>query len=328
MRYDRLVVNDAQEWAELTNGFVPMGHRIQHLGEWTSTLTVQQSTVYSLLRWDEPDGRVGYRTPGHVRREAADGFYWLVLPQHTSFVVGREEGVITAPRGHAMLFGLDQVCWMRPGPRALALQLPRTEIDHAISVDGSRCTPLDMDSGLGRVTRTLIHNVHAEQADFSDREFNAVCDRISELLCMLALGDTSPQRGHLDETVEAVRRYVRDSVGVADVRLPAVAHALGWSPRQLRVALHQAGTTYRDVRRDEALRVARDLLESEGAQGMTITEIAERTGFTPNWFSAAFKARYGEAPREFRQRRLAGSSDDLPRLRSGAADEVALDATG
>ncbi|WP_169814317.1 helix-turn-helix domain-containing protein [Nocardia mexicana] len=91
--------------------------------------------------------------------------------------------------------------------------------------------------------------------------------------------DTRPQRGQLDETAEAVRRYVRDSIGVADVRLPAVAHALGWSPRQLRVALQQAGTTYRDVRREAALRVARDLLESAGAQSMSITEIAARTGF-------------------------------------------------
>ncbi|RDI54456.1 AraC family transcriptional regulator [Nocardia mexicana] len=312
MRYDQFTVNDAQQWTELTNSFVPMGHRIQHADQWTSSLIVQQSTAYSLLRWDEPAGRTCYRTPGHVRRNPADSFYWFVVPQHSTYTVGRDDSVLHAPHGRAVLMGLDQVCRLRPGPSALALQLPRTEIDNAVPVDGPRCSMLDMDSGLGRVVATMIHSVRAERSNLSDREFNAVCDRISELLCMLALGDTSPQQGHLDETVEAVRRYVRDSIGVADLRLPAVAHALNWSPRQLRVALQQAGTTYRDVRREEALRAARDLLDSGGAGAMTITEIAARTGFTPTWFSAAFKARYGETPREFRQRRHAEARDAVP----------------
>ncbi len=310
MKYDQVTVNDARQWTELTNSFVPMGHRIQHADRWTSRLTVQQTTAYSLLRWDEPEGRTCYRTPGHVRRTPADSFYWCVFPQHSTYTVGRDDTVLRAGHGRAVLMGLDQVCRLRPGSSALALQLPRAEIDNAVPVDGPRCTALTMDSGLGRIVESMIHGVHAEHSNLSAREFNAVCDRICELLCMMALGDTSPQAGHLDETVEAVRRYVRESIGVADLRLPAVAHALNWSPRQLRTAMQQAGTTYRDVRREEALRVARDLLENGGTQAMSVTEIAGRAGFTPTWFSAAFKARYGETPREFRQRRLAESRAD------------------
>ncbi len=89
------------------------------------------------------------------------------------------------------------------------------------------------------------------------------------------------------------------------MRLPAVAHALGWSPRQLRSVLQQAGTTYRDVRRDEALRAARDLLEDPAREDDPIGALAVRAGFTPAWFSAAFKARFGETPRAFRRRRAA-----------------------
>ena len=310
VKYDRLIVNHAQEWAELINTFVPMGHRIHHLGEWTSRLTAQQTRTYSLLRWDEPDGRVSFRTPGHVRREPAAGFYWLVLPQQGSFVVGRDNDVIAAPPGHAMLFGADQVCWIRPGASALALQLPRVEVDHAVAADGPRRTALNLDTGLGRVTQTLIRSVHAERAELDDREFDVACDRISELLCMLAVGDNQPPRAHPDETVEAVRRHVRACIGADDVRLPSVAHALGWSPRQLRTALQRAGTSYRDVRREEALRVGRELLKNSRAQDMTITDIAARTSLTPNWFSAAFKVRYGMSPREFRQRHTGGVDSD------------------
>ncbi|BCK57597.1 AraC family transcriptional regulator [Nocardia wallacei] len=303
MRYDQLTIEDAQQWTELTNTFVPMDHRIGAPERWTSTLSVQQTATYSLLRWDEPGDRVAYRTPTHVRRTPADDFYWLVIPRHAAFTLGWHGEVLSVPPGRALLMGLDQVCRMRPGPTALALQLPRTEIDHALPAEAPRRTVLDLTSGLGRVTGSLIRSVHAEQSRLGDREFEGLCDRIGELLCMLALGDLRPQRAQLDETVATVRRYVRDTVGVGDVRLPAVARALGWSPRQLRAVLQQAGTTYRDLRREEGLRVARDIMERPGPPAISITEIAARSGFTATWFSAAFKARYGETPREFRQRR-------------------------
>ncbi|WP_280368329.1 hypothetical protein, partial [Nocardia wallacei] len=132
MRYDQLTIEDAQQWTELTNTFVPMDHRIGAPERWTSTLSVQQTSTYSLLRWDEPGDRVAYRTPTHVRRTPADDFYWLVLPRHAPFTLGWQGDGLTVPPGRALLMGLDQVCRMRPGPTALALQLPRTEIDHAV----------------------------------------------------------------------------------------------------------------------------------------------------------------------------------------------------
>jgi AraC-like DNA-binding protein len=163
--------------------------------------------------------------------------------------------------------------------------------------------------------RSLIRETHAEQADLADWEFNAVCDRIIELLCMMLLGDMSPQRSHLAETAAAVRQYLREHVGAGDLRLPAVASALGWSPRQLRLALQQTGTTYREVRQEEALRAARDLLSQPG-KTTTISEVAARCGFTQTWFSQAFKARYGETPRDFQKRR----SRMTDRLASGIED--------
>lgn len=163
---------------------------------------------------------------------------------------------------------------------------------------------IDLNSGLGRITQAMIRSTHTEQANLSDHEFNAVCDRIAELLSMISLGETHPQRAQHAQVVAQIRQYVRANVGRNDVRLPAVAHALGWSPRQLRSVLQQTGTTYRDVRREEALRAARDLLE-DPSQSDPIRELAIRAGFTPAWFSAAFKARFGETPREFRRRRAA-----------------------
>ncbi|WP_227980873.1 helix-turn-helix transcriptional regulator [Nocardia spumae] len=326
MRYTALNVGQTEEWSELTNTFVPMEHRYLRPARWRSELTVQQNSRYSLLRWDEPDGRIADRTRGNVARVPADDFYWLVVPDRSVFgvrwadptapttVAGRHDGRIGTARdgairvadGRGMLMGLDQECRLRPGAAAYAMQLPRAEIEHALPATGPMRRVLDLDSGLGRVVDSMMRSAHAEQDRLGELEFNAICERLGELVCLLLTGDMRPHHDHLTETAAAVRRYVRETVGTGDVRLPAVAHALGWSPRQLRLILQQCGTTYRDLRREESLRAARTMLERPDP---AIAEVAARCGFTVTWFSAAFKQRFGETPREFRKRRLAELAD-------------------
>ncbi len=322
MRYTALNIGQAEEWTELTNTFVPMEHRYLRPSRWRSELTVQQNSRYSLLRWDEPDERIADRTRGYVDQVPADDFYWMVIPDHSVFGVrwadenalttaaGRYygavrpagDGAIRVSDGQAMLMGLDQECRLRPGATAYAMQLPRTDIERHLPALGPMRRVLDLNSGLGRVVGSMVRNMHDEQDRLGEIEFNALCERIGELICLLLTGDMRPHHDHLTETMTAVREYVRTTVGSGDVRLPAVAHALGWSPRQLRLILQQCGTTYRDLRRDESLRAARTMLEHPSP---TIAEVAVRCGFTTTWFSAAFKQQFGETPREFRKRRLA-----------------------
>ncbi|MFI6363735.1 AraC family transcriptional regulator [Nocardia sp. NPDC050630] len=309
MRCDELHVTGVDEWTAVANSIVPMDHRYRDRNQWQVTLITQHTTSYSLLRWDQPGDRQAFRTPSHIRRMPAEDFYWLVIPERGSFSVADDREITCVAPGQAVLTGLDQLLrlWV-PSSVAFGFQIPRADIDHAIAPLGTRRPVFDLESGLGRIARTMIRETHAERSRLTGRQFNAVCDRTTELLCMMAVGDRSPQRAHLAETAEAVRRYVRDNIGVADLRLAAVARALSWSPRQLRTALEHAGTTYREVRQDESLRAARAMLENPSAT-LTIGEIAARSGFTVTWFSAAFKTRYGETPREFRKRRLAETLD-------------------
>ncbi|MEV2219679.1 AraC family transcriptional regulator [Nocardia vinacea] len=309
MRYDELHVTGVDEWTAVANSIVPMDHRYRDRNQWQVTLITQHTTSYNLLRWDQPGDRLAFRTPAHIRRMPAENFYWLVVPERGSFTVADDREITCVAPGQAVLTGLDQALGLGvPSSVAFGFQIPRTEVDHAISPLGARRPVFDLDSGLGRIARNMIRDTHAERSRLTGRDFNAVCDRTTELLCMMAVGDSSPQRAHLAETAEAVRRYVRDNIGVADLRLSAVARALSWSPRQLRTALEQVGTTYREVRQDESLRTARGMLENPSTT-LTIGEIAARSGFTVTWFSAAFKARFGETPREFRKRRLAETID-------------------
>jgi AraC-like DNA-binding protein len=309
LNYDEWHVSGADEWTELANSIVPMDHLYRDRDRWQVGLTMQQTGAYSLLRWDQPGDRIALRTPSHIRRAPADHFYWLVLPERGGFCVGDDDEISRVAPGQAVLLGLDRACRLRvPGSVAYAMQIPRTDVDHGISPIGTRRPVFDLSTGLGRIVWSMIHGLHAEHSRLTGRQFTAVCDRTTELLCMMAEGDNTPQRAHLAETAEAVRRYVRDNIGVADLRMSAVARALSWSPRQLRTSLAQAGTTYREVRQDESLRAARNLLENHSTT-LTIGEIAARSGLTVIWFSTAFKARYGETPREFRKRRLAETFD-------------------
>lgn len=99
-----------------------------------------------------------------------------------------------------------------------------------------------------------------------------------------------------------VRRYVRDHVADPHLTGTAVAHALGWSLRQIQLALQKAGTTPRELIREERLRLVRDRLLCAECDHMTITDLAYSVGFSSaSALSTAFRRRYGVSPREMRQ---------------------------
>ena len=49
MRYSELLVDDVNEWAALSDSFVPMGHRYREPRNWWSTLTAQDTPGYALV---------------------------------------------------------------------------------------------------------------------------------------------------------------------------------------------------------------------------------------------------------------------------------------
>ncbi|MET9288148.1 AraC family transcriptional regulator [Nocardia beijingensis] len=317
-----VTANDAPSWTAIANSFVPMDYRYGDPERWYSGLTVQESAAYRLLRWEQRGISTSYRTRTNIRHGPCDDFYWVVIPEQGVYSVRYRDEETRARPNQAAVTALDDLCQIHiPLLSAYAIQLPRAELDHRAGPPAERGMTIDLNSGLGRITQAMIRSTHTEQANLSDHEFNAVCDRIAELLSLISLGETHPQRAQHAQVVAQIRQYVRANVGRNDVRLPAVAHALGWSPRQLRSVLQQTGTTYRDVRREEALRAARDLLE-DPSQSDPIRELAIRAGFTPAWFSAAFKARFGETPREFRRRRAAERAEPgrapVPRTEGGS----------
>ncbi|MGF6889151.1 AraC-like DNA-binding protein [Nocardia sp. GAS34] len=310
MEYSDFTVTNALEFSALSDNLLPTEHRYREPTLWRAHLMAQNTATHSLV-WSEQSGdKIVARSRSYARKGPED-IFWIMLPQQGEFVVEKDGERTQISVGRAVLLRPDETWRMyMPGSISYGLRIPRADIEQRLNSTGISRPVLNMQTGLGRIVQAMVDETHDQRSALTVSEFNAVFDRIGELLSMMSSGDMGPQRPHLTETAEAVRQFVRQNIG-ADLRLSAVARALSWSPRQLRLALHQAGTTYREVRQDESLRVARDMLEELGTHDTSIAEIAARCGFTTTWFSTAFKARYGETPREFRRRRLYEPSDQL-----------------
>lgn len=310
MRYHDWTAYDVATFTDLVYGFLPMDQHYLNPGRWQASIKVQETSTYRLAHWRQLGDRTAYRTPSQVRDFPGDEHYWVVLPRSGAYATRHGETVVRAEPGYASVMVMDEPCWLSiPRSEALALQVPRAVIDRNVRSEGPLRALLDLRSGLGRIVDTMVTALHTAHGELPDRDFHAVGDRVTELLCMLLVGDVRPSAHHLDEVAATVRRYVREHVGTGRLGLTDAARALRWSPRQVRLALQQSGTTYRDLRRDETLRVARDLLADPARADVPVAEVADRVGLAPAWFSAAFKDRYGESPREFRRRRLADDAE-------------------
>ena len=98
-----------------------------------------------------------------------------------------------------------------------------------------------------------------------------------------------------------VRRYVREHAADPDLTGAVMARALGWSLRQVQVALQRVGTTPRELIREERLRMVRERLQTPAYQHLSITDLAYASGFSSgSALSNAFRHRFGVSPREMR----------------------------
>ncbi len=279
------------------------------------------STGYRLVlyRWDETGQAERTGTARPARRDSGTG-YRFVLPLSGELIVvheGREErlrpgtgGLV--PPGTPPRTGRD-------GPaRAFALTIPAHEVDARLDPMPALPAALDLTAGLGRVVAGMVRAVDAERAALSRPQFDAACDRITELLCMLAAaeGARPAAPGHLAEVEAVARRYVREHATDPGLTGAAMAQDLGWSLRQVQLALQRAGTTPRRLIREERLRLVRDRLRNPGDRHVSITDLAHASGFSSaSALSTAFRQRFGVSPSELRHAagpRRGGRALDAP----------------
>ncbi|MBF6351202.1 helix-turn-helix domain-containing protein [Nocardia flavorosea] len=265
----------------------------------------QRSATYQLVGWQSRP-IVYRRTRAHIRADPDDD-YRLLFPVYGPIRLDVGETRISAEPGDAALFTMAKPIGIHqpPDSAGFALTIPRREIDIRIGDTAVALNHIDFRTGLGRVVSDMAGGLFTQRHEFTAGEFDAVCDRLVELVCMLLVGDNAPTaRPHLADVEASIRRYVRAHALDPGLDGHVVAQALGWSVRQIQLALQQAGTSPRRLIKEERLTRAMAYLRSPGPRPPTITDIAYRCGFSSvSAFSSAFRERYGRSPSAVRAER-------------------------
>ncbi|MXM65870.1 helix-turn-helix domain-containing protein [Streptomyces sp. HUCO-GS316] len=280
-----------------------MGYRYAHPDNFRGETVCQRSHNYQLVRFESDE--IEYSRTAQQIRQTPDEDYRLLLPINGRILLRQDDEVAHLTPGSAALvtFGAPFQCLQEDRALAYIFTIPAREIDGPLCRKSPLASGLDLTRGLGGVVRSMLNGLHEERHALTDSQFDAVSDRIVELLCMLVSGDDRPDApGHLTEVEALARRYVRDQAADPGLTGTSMAHALGWSLRQIQLALQRVGTTPRDLIREERLRLVRDRLQCAECDHMTITELAHASGFSSaSALSTAFRRRFGVCPREMRR---------------------------
>lgn len=279
-----------------------MGYRYARTDDFRGATVRQRTERYQLVKfWSD---EVAYSRTARQVRQDPDEDYRLLLPLSGEIVLRQDgqEARLAPGTGTLVSFAAPFECLQDASTHAFVLTIPAREMDGPLNRKSPLATGLDLSRGLGRVVSSMIGDLHAERDHLTDAHFNAVSDRVVELLCMLTLGDDRPDgAGQLTDVETMVRRYVREHAADPGLTGTSMAHALGWSLRQIQLALQRAGTTPRDLIREERLRLVRERLQCGDCEHLTITDLAFASGFSSaSALSTAFRQRYGVSPREMR----------------------------
>lgn len=179
-------------------------------------------------------------------RQDPDENYRFLLPLSGDIVLRQDdqEARLTPGTGALVSFGAPFECLQSASTDAFIFTIPAHEVDGPMNRKSPLAAGLDLRRGLGRVVGSMLNGLYEERDDLTDPQFNSVSDRVVELLCMLAVGDDRPDvPGHLAQVEAMVRRYVRGHAADPELTGAEMAQALGWSLRQVQLALQRVGTT-------------------------------------------------------------------------------------
>ena len=164
--------------------------------------------------------------------------------------------------------------------------------------------PVDARTGWGAPLGALLDTIIAGGLDSAPLPRPLIAEQLGSLLALAmgagdAEGEDMPRhRGQLASRI--LRRIERD---YADPELSsaAVAAQVGISKRYLQTLLAASGTSFVAELNATRLERASELLADPRAGGLSVAEVALRTGFLdPAYFGRLFRKRFGITPREWR----------------------------
>ena len=257
---------------------------------------VQRARGFQLVEfWS--DGIDYVRSSNEIRRDPLDD-YKLVIPHRGELSIIEDDRSVTLGPGMGGLISIRSPFELLHGGgvHAIVLTIPATRA-HGFD---TTATTFDLSKGLGVVLDSMVRTLANEREHFTASDFETACEQAVELTSALTGRDRTAETG-LSAVEASVRRYVRLNSDQPSINGAAIARDLGWSLRQVQLALQRAGTTPRELIRETRLRQARRRLLDSSLRHLSISDIAFASGFSSlSNFGAAFHERFGSSPRELR----------------------------
>lgn len=286
-----------REWCSDVHGMLDFDYGTQ---AFQGVVTRQFTGAYSVIGWTSR-AEEAIRSRPSVRTDPRDHVE-ILFPVRGSVNVTCGSIEQTLGRGDFAIVPGDVPFRVShdDGVQAITVLVPgaRTHLIAEITRPGAGTIA---STGLTNVVQDLLVSVHTERANLTQTQFDTACDRALDLLTLAAGGDERVDDPSGTPVLDAVRRHIRAHATDSDLSLASIAGAVGWSRRYIQLVLARHDLTVTELIRTERLERAAQMLRDPALRDHTIASIATTVGFSsPSAFSAAFRERFGQRPRDIR----------------------------
>jgi AraC-like DNA-binding protein len=240
----------------------------------------------------------------HIRADPR-GTCELIVPFQGSAEATQNGTTGTLVPGVVALCEIDRPMqfWHGADFASISLIVPQELIARRSRATAAGSHVMSGSTGVGALVRQMAWTLLEQREHLARNEFEVTVDGLLDLACLAADGGGDTAFGGHHAAVErSIRKYVRDHAHEDDLDVTRISSRLGWSVRFIQKVLQSAGTTSRDLIRQERLRLAKSRLQSPDWSSASIAHIAGSCGFsTHSMFSTAFREEFGVSPRELRR---------------------------
>lgn len=244
-----------------------------------------------------------------------DGYLLVLQREGTCRLVAGGSERVLGPGSMALIDNRRPIDW-QPGNRSRQVCIAFTSARVQARIPGlpaDALVPVDGRAGIVAILRGVVAALAVVAEKLTRREQNAVHDALLALIAAILDAGTGssvtpaarrPPRLSARQAWGAMQCAIERSLADPDLSPTGLATELGISTRQVHRVFRQADSSFCDHIRAARLARCRDDLSDPDLDGLSVTEIAYRWGFSDSsHFSRSFKAAFGMTAREFRSRR-------------------------
>ena len=260
----------------------------------------------AMLSLIEAEPQIVRRTPARISHSRYAGYFLfqLRIGQAVLRQYGRECRV---EAGDCALVDCSAPYWLEclSATRSVALHFPTDWLRNWIpSPQSLAARPFRSNAGWSTTLAGALANLDTNDLGELALPEGVVAEQIAALLALAAGPHAHILRGS-EKLLHRIRRTLRDRCHEPGLSTDAVAAEHGISKRYLHYLFAHADSTFGSELMSMRLNCAHRLLSDLRFSGLTIGEVASRSGFLDlSHFARRFRAAYGVGPKDFRCRQF------------------------